>query len=401
MYVKTLSVSDLNGYIKRIMDNDFILNNAMVKGEISNFKFHSSGHMYFSLKDEGGRVNCVMFRQYAGALTFRPEDGMKVIIKGRVTVYQKDGSYQLYCEDMKPEGLGELYLAFQKLKEKLDKEGLFSESHKKPMPLYAKKIGIVTSPTGAAIKDIINVAKRRNRSIELIIYPALVQGINASKELIKGIEYFDSREDVEIIILARGGGSIEELWAFNDEELARSIYNCNTPLITGVGHEVDFTIVDYVSDRRAPTPSAAAEIAVWNLSELTEKIINYRIKINNNMDLIIKDRYNKINILLKTLQLNNPINYIVNQYNYVDNLKQKLKNNFFSRIMAEKNRLGELNVMLTAYNPLNILNKGYAVIKTEDNKVVSDTVVLKSLDRARILLRDGETRARLDFSDDV
>lgn len=397
MYVKTLTVSALNGYIKKIMDNDFILNNVSAKGEISNFKVHSSGHLYFSLKDEGGRINCVMFKQYTGTLTFLPEDGMKVILKGRVSVYQKDGSYQLYCEDIKPEGLGELYLAFQKLKDKLYNEGMFSEKNKKSIPLYAEKIGILTSPTGAAVKDIINVVKRRNKSIELIIYPALVQGINASKELIKGIEYFNSREDIDILIIARGGGSIEELWAFNDEELARSIYSCKIPVITGIGHETDFTIADYVSDRRAPTPSAAAEIAVWSLDELLEKTAVYKTKIFNNMDLIIKERYNKINVLLKTLQLNNPINYIVNQYNYIDNLRQKLDNNISSKLMVEKNRLGKLNVMLMAYNPLNVLSKGYAVIKTEDSRVVRDTATLKSLNKVRILLKDGETAVRLDF----
>ncbi len=267
MHIKTLTVSQLNRYVKNTLDADFILNNASVKGEISNLKIHSSGHIYFSLKDGGSKINCVMFKSYAYKLKFVPENGMDIVVEGNVSVYEKEGSYQLYCKAMKREGIGDLYIAFEELKEKLKKEGLFDDAHKKEIPRFPKKVGVITSPTGAALRDIINVTKRRNKGIELLIYPALVQGIDASKTIIEGIKILNKVEDVDIIILARGGGSIEELWAFNNEELAYEIYSSKKPIITGVGHETDFTIVDFVSDRRAPTPSAAAEIAV-----LTEKL---------------------------------------------------------------------------------------------------------------------------------
>ncbi len=258
MYIKTLSVSSLNSYVKKMIDADFILNNLNIKGEISNFKMHSSGHLYFSLKDENSKINCIMFKTYANNLNFKPKDGESVIIKGKVSVYEKDGAYQLYCYEMKQEGIGELYLAFQDLKNKLEKQGLFELKHKRPIPRFPKRIGIITSPTGAAVRDIIHVSRRRNKSIELLLYPALVQGENASEDIIRGLDLLNKIENIDVIILARGGGSIEELWAFNNEKLANAIFNSKKPVITGVGHETDFTIADFVSDMRAPTPSAAA-----------------------------------------------------------------------------------------------------------------------------------------------
>lgn len=279
MHIKTLTVSQLNRYVKNTLDADFILNNASVKGEISNLKIHSSGHIYFSLKDGGSKINCVMFKSYAYKLKFVPENGMDIVVEGNVSVYEKEGSYQLYCKAMKREGIGDLYIAFEELKEKLKKEGLFDDAHKKEIPRFPKKVGVITSPTGAALRDIINVTKRRNKGIELLIYPALVQGIDASKTIIEGIKILNKVEDVDIIILARGGGSIEELWAFNNEELAYEIYSSKKPIITGVGHETDFTIVDFVSDRRAPTPSAAAEIAVFDREALIKEILNYKYNI--------------------------------------------------------------------------------------------------------------------------
>ena len=289
MHIKTLTVSQLNRYIKNTLDADFILNYASVKGEISNLKIHSSGHIYFSLKDEGSKINCVMFKSYAYKLNFDLENGMDIIAHGNISVYEKEGSYQLYVKEMKREGIGELYIAFEKLKEKLKNEGLFDESNKKEIPRFCKKIGIITSPTGAALRDIINVTKRRNKGIELLIYPALVQGIDASKTLIAGIKALNKIEDLDIIILARGGGSIEELWAFNNEDLAYEVYNSKKPIITGVGHETDFTIVDFVSDKRAPTPSAAAEIAVFDREVLVKEILNYKYTIKNSMENIIKE----------------------------------------------------------------------------------------------------------------
>jgi exodeoxyribonuclease VII large subunit len=400
MFIKTLTVSDINNYIKKVMDNDFILNNAGVKGEISNFKLHSSGHIYFSLKDSFSKINCVMFKSYANKLKFIPENGMKVIVKGRVSVYSKEGTYQLYCEEIEPEGLGELYIAFEKLKSKLEKEGLFDISHKKTIPRYAKKVGIITSPTGAAIRDIINVTKRRNKNCELLIYPAAVQGIGASGEVINGIKEFNKRNDVDVIIVARGGGSIEELWAFNDEELARTIYNSKIPIITGVGHETDYTIVDFVSDRRAPTPSAAAEIAVFNLDELENKIENFRKSLNYSMIKDLKDKYNRIHVLKRTLDLNNPGKIIVNEYNKIDRLKEMLNYKAKRQIDIRKEKLSSISSLLTANNPLNILNKGYAVIQDENSNVVSEISRLSEYGNVKITLKDGEGKFQIMKSEE-
>ncbi|WP_027624672.1 exodeoxyribonuclease VII large subunit [Clostridium lundense] len=390
MFIKTLTVSDVNNYIKKVIDNDFILSNAGVKGEISNFKLHSSGHIYFSLKDSFSKINCVMFKSYAKELTFIPEDGMNVVIKGKVSVYSKEGSYQLYCEEIEPEGLGELYIAFEKLKGKLEKEGLFDPSHKKTIPKYAKKVGVVTSPTGAAIRDIINVTKRRNRNCEILIYPAAVQGVGASEEVINGIKELNKRNDVDVIIVARGGGSIEELWAFNDEKLARTIYNSKIPIITGVGHEIDYTIVDFVSDRRAPTPSAAAEIAVFNLDEIQNKIENYKRNLNYSINSNLKDKLSKAQLFRRNLELNSPGKIIVNEYNKIDRLNEILNYKINRQIDIRKEKLSKINALLSAQNPLNILNKGYAVIQDEFNNVVSEISKLNEQTNIKIILKDGE-----------
>ena len=389
MYIKTITVSDLNNYIKKVMDNDFILNNTYIKGEISNFILHSSGHAYFSIKDENSRLRCVMFKTYTSKLNFLPEDGMKVVIKGRISAYPKDGTYQLYCEEIKSEGVGDLHLAFQRLKEKLEKEGLFDVNHKKTLPKYPRKVGVITSPTGAAIRDIINVIKRRNSVVDLLIYPALVQGINASEEVIKGIEVLNAKKDVDVIILARGGGSIEELWSFNDEKLAYAIYNSKKPIVTGVGHEIDFTIVDFVGDLRAPTPSAAAELVVPSLEELREMVLNNKTYIAASANSFLIDKFNQVQMLKRTLELKSPENYIINQCNHIESLKEILDNKVNSRITAEKDKLGKYIALLNAHNPLNVLNKGYSIITDENQKVISTVEVIKKQEKVNIRLRDG------------
>ncbi|MBC2580330.1 exodeoxyribonuclease VII large subunit [Clostridium sp. DJ247] len=396
MYIKTLSVSALTNYIKKIIDNDFILSNSSVVGEISNFKLHSSGHIYFSLKDEFSKINCIMFRSAAKVLNFIPENGMKVVLKGRVSVYEKEGSYQFYCSHMEPEGKGELYAAFEKLKSKLHDEGLFDDHRKKLIPKYARKVGIVTSPTGAAIRDIINVATRRNKSIELVIYPALVQGINASKDIIKGIETLNAIDDIDTIILARGGGSIEELWCFNDEKLAYAVYNSKKPIITGVGHEIDYTIVDFVSDRRAPTPSAAAEIAVFNLEELKGKILNYKDSINFYVESIIRNKKNMLDLINNNLEANNPAVKIVNEYRNIDRFREILTFKIVAKIDKKRDKLSKVNALLLAHNPLNILNKGYAIIKDDNRKVISSISKLKNLKNATIVLADGDAKVNVE-----
>jgi exodeoxyribonuclease VII large subunit len=399
MYIKVLTVSALNNYIKKVMDNDFILNNIYLRGEISNFKLHDSGHMYFSLKDEGGKINAVMFRTSAAKMDFRPENGMNVEVKGRVSIYTKDGSYQLYCEEMKQVGIGDLYIAFNKLKEKLSEEGLFDERYKKELPRFPRRIGVITSATGAAVRDIINVATRRNSKVNLLIYPSLVQGKGASEDLIKGIKYMNTLAEVDVIILARGGGSIEELWAFNEEALAYAVFNSKKPIITGVGHETDFTIVDFVSDRRAPTPSAAAEIAVPSMAELNMRINNIKISLDRIYRNDLAKRMSTIKLFNKTLELNNPLNYIINAYNFIDNLKGRIYNNINMKISLEKEALSKFNSVLHAHNPLNVLNKGYAVIQSNDNNIINDIYKLKDEKEIKVTLKNGSIKGKVDFTE--
>ncbi|MCI1943753.1 exodeoxyribonuclease VII large subunit [Clostridium luticellarii] len=395
MYIKTLTVSDINKYIKKAFDSDFILANCSIKGEISNFKYHSSGHMYFSLKDEYSRIKCIMFKDSVRKLTFLPEDGMRVIVKGRISVYEKEGAYQLYCSEMKPEGMGELYLAFEKLKTKLNAGGLFDEQHKKEIPVYAAKIGIVTSPTGAAVRDIINVTRRRNSKVQLLIYPSLVQGVNASEDIIKGINRLNSIEDVDLIIVARGGGSIEDLWCFNDEKLAEAIYDSEKPIITGIGHEIDYTIADFVSDRRAPTPSAAAEIAVFNMNEFLQRILSYKNMMSNCIDNRINGEKNKLLLMKKRLKSYNPMMYITNQYEAVDKLKQMLNLKINTRIQEKREQLAGVNSLLSAHNPLNVLNRGYSIIEDERSDIIGSIKELDKKDKVKIIMKDGNGKFKL------
>lgn len=399
MYVKTLTVSDINRYIKKTLDNDFILGNCSIKGEVSNLKLHSSGHIYFSLKDKYSKINCIMFKSLAENLNFVPGDGMNVIVKGRISLYGKEGVYQLYCMEMKLEGVGELYLAFEKLKIELNKKGLFDVSHKQKIPPYAKKIGVITSPTGAAVKDIINVSRRRNRKVQLIIYPSLVQGTNASDHIIKGIEIFNSMKDIELIIIARGGGDIEELWCFNEERLAQAIYDSKKPIITGIGHEIDYTIADFVSDMRAPTPSAAAEIGVFNLEEYLQKILNYRSMLYDKAKSIIYDKKNKFISMKKSIEINNPITYIANEYDNIDKIREFLDFKMKVNINEKKEKLEKINALLSAYNPLNVLDKGYCIIKDEKRIIVSSVQELNKKNSVEIIMKDGVSQVGLIHSE--
>ena len=278
-----LSVYQLNDYVKLMLERDPLLRQVKVKGEISNFKLHSSGHMYFSLKDDKARVQCVFFRQNNLNLNFMPKDGMKVIALGSTSVFLRDGQYQLYVQDLLADGLGELYLTYEALKAKLNKEGLFAPEHKKSLPLLPRKIAVITSHTGAAVRDIINVIKRRNARVDILVIPVQVQGLQAHKQIASAIRYVNTRDDIDLIITGRGGGSIEELWAFNEEELARAIFESKLPVISAVGHETDYTIVDFVADVRAPTPSAAAELAVPEASRLIDETLRLKKDLQSNM----------------------------------------------------------------------------------------------------------------------
>jgi exodeoxyribonuclease VII large subunit len=401
MFIKTLTVTQLNNYIKKTMDGDFILKNVTLKGEISNWKKHSSGHIYFSLKDESGKINCIMFKEYADGLDFEVDNGVSVEAAGKVTFYVKEGSVQLYCQSIKRDGVGDLFVQFEKLKKKLEQENLFSDYHKKSIPKFAMKVGVITSPTGAAIRDIINVTGRRNSKVDVIIYPSLVQGDMAPANLIQGIKYFSRRNDIDLIIITRGGGSIEELWAFNNEELAREIYKCNKPIICGVGHETDFTIADFVSDMRASTPSAAAEIAVFNENEALEKL-SYKTKILK-MKQIKKIDYekNKLNLYKEKLQNYKPINYIANEYLRVDSLKKELKNTIISQMNNNKTLLSHTYALLQEKNPLNIIGKGYSIIRDSDKNNIKSISTLKQNKEVEIILADGREIFNLEIKKEV
>jgi exodeoxyribonuclease VII large subunit len=389
MNIKTLTVSEVTNYIKRMLDNDFILSNLSVKGEISNLKYHGSGHIYFTLKDSNGKVNCVMFKGNAVLLDFALEEGMEVVIKGRASIYPATGSFQLYCDEIKKEGLGDLFVKFEKLKEKLSKAGYFDGENKKPLPRYPEKIGIVTSPTGAAIKDIINVSTRRSTLVDLILYPAKVQGIGAYKEIIKGINYFNKTKSVDIIIVGRGGGSIEELWNFNEEELAKAIFNSNIPIISAVGHEIDFTISDFVADFRAATPSQGAEIAVPLSSDIETKINDISRILDRRIDDKLKICKSDLTGVERILKIHSPIAKISNSYLEVDKLKDRLNFMIKSKIKRDKNQIENLNNLLLAHNPIRVISKGYAIIEDEEKNLITSKEQLKETINLKISLKDG------------
>ncbi len=389
MYNKILTVTAVNSYIKKVIDNDFILKNSNIKGELSNVKIHSSGHIYFSLKDNFTKLKCVMFKTKAMDLSFIPKDGMNVVVSGNISAYEKEGTYQLYCNTMEVDGEGELFTAFNLLKEKLEREGLFDINRKKEIPVIPRRIGVITSPTGAAVRDIIKVATRRNENIDILIYPSLVQGINASKDISRGIRVLNNIEDIDVIILARGGGSIEELWAFNEEEVAIAIATSKKPIITGIGHETDFTIADFTADLRAATPSHAAEIAVYSLEGLKDKLNGLRDEFIYAIDKNISERFNSLHSMFNRLRLYSPENYVVNQYDKLDNLKSKLVFTMELKLQEERSRLKVVSHRLIANNPLNILDRGYSIIKSPQNEPIEYLEKLKKHEVIDITMKDG------------
>lgn len=389
MKLKTLSVGEVNNYVKKLVENDFILKNLNVKGEISNLKFHSSGHIYFSLKDENSKVNCIMFKNNAVNLDFRLEEGMKVEIKARLGVYHKEGTYQLYCENIKKAGIGELFEEFHKLKKELSEEGIFDEKYKRALPKFPKRIGIITARTGAAVRDIINVIQRRNKSLDIILYPAKVQGENAADSIIEGIRYFNNEKSVDVIILGRGGGSIEELWAFNNRDLAYEIFNSRIPTVSAVGHEVDFTISDFVSDMRAPTPSAAGELVSPSLQEMINDLLNKKEFLHRAVDRRFLNAKRDVDLLHKGLKGNNPTHIIEKRIKEVNTLEEKL--NFLGKrkIDKAKDELIALNSILQTLNPLNTLERGYSVIMDKEDKVINKVSELKKNDMVKVIMKDG------------
>ena len=434
--IKYYSITALNKAIKNMFDSKPELNRVYIKGEISNFKHHSRGHLYFTLKDENSRIAAVMFASNASNIKFEPEDGMKVLVSGRVTVYEATGGYQIYVDQMDLDGLGNLYLEFEKLKKKLQEQGLFNPEHKRPIPRFPKRIGIITAPTGAAIRDILSTIKRRYPICETILFPALVQGVGAKESIVEQLTRAQDF-DLDVIICGRGGGSIEDLWAFNEEIVANAIYNSKIPVISAVGHEVDFTIADFVADLRAPTPTGAAEMAVPNLVDLKTLINQYTIRLNENIKGIINLNTKKLDNLKSAYVLRNPMalyetkeqkldsfidrvnsiinNLLVSYTNRLNNIKESyvLKNplatyevkreklvnlssllNKELRVILDNNK-HKYEIMinkLDLLSPLNILSKGYSVVSKED-KVVKSVKELKINDTLNIRMSEGKVNA--------
>lgn len=385
-----LSVSQLNRYIKMNFDADENLANIFISGEISNFTNHyRTGHLYFTLKDDSAAVRAVMFNSSAKRLKFMPEDGMKVIARGRVSVYEASGQYQLYVDDMQPDGVGALNLAYEQLKEKLQKEGLFSELHKKPLPPYPEKVGVITSPTGAAVRDIINVLGRRFPYAEIVFCPVLVQGEGAHLQLTDAVNLFNSERAADVIIIGRGGGSIEDLWEFNDEGLARAVYNSDIPVISAVGHETDFTICDFVADMRAPTPSAAAELAVPDANELQYALSALKNRMFLNVSSGIADRRSRLEYLTSKGALKSPDEMLSNRSQRLDTAFSKMMSSYENRIGGKKVEFISAATALSKLDPMSVLMRGFAFVSDKSGKNVYSSQALAKGDKINVRFHDG------------
>lgn len=391
-FPSALTVTELNGYIKELFECNPPLTDIYIKGEISNFKAHSSGHWYFSLKDEKSALKSVMFRAHAGSMAFMPENGMTVVAHGRISVYERDGTYQLYCDSMEPDGIGAMYTAVEQLKKKLSAMGLFDEARKKPLPKIPRTVGVVTSPTGAAVRDIINVCSRRFPFAALRIYPALVQGPGAEESVAKGIEYFNSAGGADVLIVGRGGGSIEDLWAFNSERVAMAVAASRIPIISAVGHETDFTVCDMVADMRAPTPSAAAELAVPLTSELTGRFNNIISRESKVLQSRINNLSDRLARLAASRALTSPQNAIDDKSMALLKLSEALTRAHGELMASKKAGLEKQCAALNALNPLAVLSRGYSAVFSE-GKVVKSAADIKQGEKIQLKLRDGEIEA--------
>ncbi|HHW66744.1 exodeoxyribonuclease VII large subunit [Defluviitalea raffinosedens] len=390
---KVFTVSDINKYIKALIDMDYILNNIWVQGEISNFKRHTSGHMYFTLKDQNSAISCIMFRSSVYSLNFEPKNGIHVMVQGAVSVYERSGQYQIYVNKMEREGIGALYEAFEKLKKDLEAEGLFEKEHKRPIPPFPRCIGIVTSPTGAAIKDIIQISKRRNPNIDLVIYPVLVQGEEAPKSIAEAIKAMNEWGQADVLIVGRGGGSIEDLWAFNEEVVARAIYESKIPIISAVGHETDFTIADFVADLRAPTPSAAAELAVPSRIEYISKVSNIVRSLNQLIDRRISLYSNRLLGMQNRVIFKKPMELIYRRQQDLDDLEQALHKNINNKLRTYKTHLIHTINTLETLSPLNTLTRGYSIIMDHHGQTISSVKDVKINEDVNIRVKDGFIQA--------
>ena len=395
--MKILSVSQVNMYIKALLDEIPQVKNVYICGEISNFKhYYNSGHMYFTLKDDKSQLKAVMFKNDNYRLKFTPENGMKVICFGQVGVYERDGVYQLYCRDMQPDGVGALTIAFEQLKVQLAEEGLFDEEHKKAIPKYPQKIGVATSKMGAAVEDIKNVISRRYPLCEIIIVPTMVQGESAAQDIADSIRFIDENLCVDTIIVGRGGGSLEDLWAFNTETVARAVYACKTPIISAVGHETDFTISDFVSDMRAPTPSAAAELAVPDIKALIFQLNNFSVSIEKSLDFKISQCENTIKRYKDFFSKSNVDMFYANIRDKMAQYNEKLKDSITRIIENQTNTLSKNAEMLDNLSPLKILSRGYSVVKNEKSDIVTDSENINVGDNVEIILSNGAFKATVN-----
>ena len=395
MEYNPISVTDLNKYIKDRVDGDEFLNNVLVKGEISNFKDHYTGHKYFTLKDENSLIKCVMFKSYAMHLNFVPKDGMKVMILGSVSVFERDGVYQIYAKAMRQDGLGSLYEAYEKLKADLEKEGLFDEAHKKKIPFMPNTIGVLTSNTGAVIRDIINVSTRRNPNVHIRLYQVPVQGPGAAEKIANGIKFMNENHLADVLIIGRGGGSLEDLWPFNEEIVARAIYDSEIPIISAVGHETDFSISDFVADLRAPTPSAAAELAVANISDVKYTLEQYNNRYKNALKKKIEVmRLSYVKCMARPA-FKNPTQKINEKLIVVDMKVKSLQTSINLKLKEERTKFVKEVARLDSLSPLKTLSRGYSIVTTQNGNIAKSVEDLKKDDEVKIRLIDGEKQAKI------
>ena len=394
MKYNAVTVTQLNKYLKDRFDEDENLNAVLVKGEISNFKNHYTGHLYFTLKDENSLIKCIMFKSYAEKLQFKPKDGMKVMVFGSVSVFERDGVYQIYCKSMLEDGMGDLHEKFEQLKAKLEAEGLFSQSHKKTIPMYPKIIGVLTSQTGAVIRDIINVSSRRNPNVYIRLLPVPVQGPGAAEQIASKIKLMNEKKLADILIVGRGGGSLEDLWPFNEEIVARAIYESKIPIISAVGHETDFTIADFVADLRAPTPSAAAELAVPDIYELKQKIQNYQNRYKEALKKKIEVMKLKFEKIMKSRVFTDPTRKIIDNSIILDDYIKRLEKAITETQKHKKNKYNELIAKLDALSPLKTLIRGYSIVEKE-GKIIKSAKQVNKLDEISIKFIDGKIQAKV------
>ncbi len=388
------TVGQVNSYIKNMFSQDFLLNRLSVKGEVSNCKYHSSGHIYFTLKDRGGTISCVMFAGNRSGLAFRMMEGMQVIVEGSVDVYERDGRYQLYAKEIHQDGAGALYEKFERLKRELAEQGMFAPEYKKPIPGYIKTLGVVTAPTGAAVRDIIQIATRRNPYVQIILYPAQVQGEGAAFSIVNGIRALEEK-GVDVMIVGRGGGSIEDLWAFNEECVAQAVFDCSVPVISAVGHETDTTIIDYVSDLRAPTPSAAAELAVYDVLLTKQKLKEQELTLGRLMRAKIEWNKMRLKTLEGGLRMNSPLGKIREKKTYLLSLEEKIAGAMEHKILIKRHKLELYIAKMKGLSPLDKLSQGFSYVADGKGRTVTDVEKVNPGDMVQIYLKNGKLDAKV------